>query len=135
MKKELTIRKWQQTVRLVAICLCLIVPVLAFGAISPTKPLGSGTSSDPYLISNANELYWFARLVNGTGSESQNTSACAKLTANITVNPHVLDPNGNLLPTTYSYTVWEPIGYHNSNSDYARFTGTIDGNGKTISGL
>ena len=135
MKKELTIRKWQQTVRLVTICLCLIVPVLAFGAISPTKPSGSGTSSDPYLISNANELYWFARLVNGTGSESQNTSACAKLTANITVNPPVLDPNGNLLPTTYSYTVWEPIGYHNSNSDYARFTGTIDGNGKTISGL
>lgn len=135
MKKELTIRKWQQTVRLVTICLCLIVPVLAFGAISPTKPLGSGTSSDPYLISNANELYWFARLVNGTGSESQNTSACAKLTANITVNPPVLDPNGNLLPTTYSYTVWEPIGYHNSNSDYAYFTGSIDGNGKTISGL
>ena len=52
------------------LCVCMVVmmvPITARAAnsITPTKPTGSGTSTDPYLINTAAELYWFAGLVNG----------------------------------------------------------------------
>ena len=80
------------------------------------QPDGEGTKESPYQISTADELFWFASLVNGTleGVE-QNTAACAVLTANI-------DLSGQ---------TWTPIG--TSTSNY--FKGTFDGGGHTISNL
>ena len=45
----------------------MTMPSMALAAITPSKPAnGDGTSSSPYQISNAAELYWFAELVNNT---------------------------------------------------------------------
>ncbi len=94
----------------------------------PTE--GDGTESTPYLISTVGELYWFAGLVNGTlEGINQNKNACAKLTADITVNQGLLNDDGTIKRT--SVTQWKPIGLSSSN----RYLGTFDGNGHTISGL
>ena len=118
-----------------AIALCL--GVLCVGASAdysgkPEKPDGTGTVDDPYKISSAENLYWFAGLVNGDtsiiGSEvQQNKSANAVLTDNITINSDVLGAVASSSTPTYT---WTPIG-NNSN----RYTGTFDGQGYTISGL
>ena len=80
------------------------------------QPDGEGTKESPYQISAADELFWFASLVNGTleGAE-QNTAACAVLTADINL----------------SGQTWTPIG--TSTSNY--FKGTFDGADHTISNL
>ncbi len=44
---------------------------------------GSGTQEDPYLIGTLEEFQAFAAIVNGTGTQIQNTAACARLTADI----------------------------------------------------
>lgn len=94
------------------------------------------THKDYYAIENASQLYWFAGLVNGdskvcTGSVNKNTGAKAVLTADITVNTDVLNENGELNATNANtFKEWTPIG----NEDN-KYTGTFDGNGKTISGL
>ena len=104
----------------------MIMPTMMLAkSITPTPPKGEGTVENPYQISNAAELYWFARLVNGGG----NASANAILTDNITVNTGVLDENKNLASKD-DLTEWEPIG----TSDVP-YTGTFDGKGYTISGL
>ena len=77
-----------------------------------------------YQISNKEELYAFAQLVN-----KGETSANAVLTANITVNKDVLDSEGNLNNDS-GFETWTPIG-NNQNP----YTGTFDGQGHTISGL
>lgn len=95
--------------------LCLgLLPVTALAIYQ--APSGSGTKESPYQISTADELFWFASLVNGTleGVE-QNTAACAVLTADINL----------------SGQTWTPIG--TSTSNY--FKGTFDGGGHTISNL
>ena len=114
--------------------------------ITPTKPEnGNGTAENPYQITSAAELYWFAGLINGDSSVcidgvTQNKSACAKLMNNITVNNDLLnnityktDDDGN--PTNEvsngeNFISWTPIGTTDS-----WYQGTFDGNGKTISGL
>ena len=102
-------------------------------AITPEKPdNGDGTEGEPYQISTAAELYWFAGLVNGTlEGERQNTAAYAILTEDITLNKDVLD-DGNLNNGTFEQ--WTPIGEYGEDGERA-YTGTFDGNGKTISGL
>lgn len=74
---------------------------------------GSGTSSSPYTISSAADLLKFANIVNGANGETKNISACANLTADITLSG-----------------TWKPIG--NSSGHYK---GTFDGQGHKISGL
>ena len=111
-----------------AIALCL--GVLCFGASAdysgtPKEPDGTGTVEDPYKISSAENLYWFAEQVN-----SGKTNINAVLTDNITINSDVLDENGNLI-TGKTFTQWTPIG----NSDNRAYTGTFDGGNHTISGL
>lgn len=110
--------------------------------ITPTKPEnGNGTSENPYQITSAAELYWFAGLVNGTLTDvTKNSSACAKLMNDITVNDNLLknitykkDESGN--PTNEvtngeNFISWTPIGANGS-----AYQGTFDGNGQTISGL
>ena len=84
-----------------------------------TQPTGAGTKGDPYQISTADELRWFAGLVNGTLTDgtAQNTAAWAVLTTNI-------DLGG---------AAWTPIGNYAVNK--VKYTGTFDGAGHTISNL
>lgn len=77
-----------------------------------------------YSIADADDLRWFASQVN-----SGNNTINAKLTADITINSGVLNENGEL-NTGANFTPWTLIGT-NTNP----FTGTFDGNNKTISGL
>ncbi|MCI6008004.1 MAG: hypothetical protein MRZ25_07115, partial [Ruminococcus sp.] len=79
-----------------------------------------------YQISDKQELYGFAQLVN-IGVEP---SANAVLTADITVNTGVLKSDGTLADDTSGFTSWTPIG--NSSSPY---TGIFDGQSHKISGL
>ena len=72
-----------------------------------------GTANNPYKIFTATQLAAFRDLVN---RESGNPAAWAVLMENITLN---------------SNEEWEPIG----TSESTAYTGTFDGNGKTISGL
>ena len=131
-KKNLQM-KWLLTVLLLVAAMAM--PSMVWAEISISQPsTGTGTSDDPYQITNANELYWFAGLVNGTiGLPNKKPDACAKLMNNITVNSSVLKSDGTI--NSGSFTAWEPIGYFNSSSDYVIYSGTFDGNGKTISGL
>mgnify|MGYP003469305429 FL=1 len=103
--------------------------------ITPVQPGGEGTASIPYFISTAEELYWFAGLVNGDASVcingiSQNRNAWAVLESDITVNSGVLKADGMLADNVSSFAQWTPIG--NSSN---RYTGNFDGRGHTISGL
>ena len=79
-----------------------------------------------YKITNQGQLYWFANQVN-----TVNSSINAKLTADITLNSNVLNENGELnTGANANFTPWTLIGT-NTNP----FTGTFNGNNKTISGL
>lgn len=73
---------------------------------------GSGTAADPYLVTNADELY----------EMHNNLSASYKLVADVSLTEFIQDDN----PTRG----WEPVG----NAQNA-FTGTFDGGGHEISGL
>lgn len=129
--------KWLLT--MLMLVAAMLMPTVASAAITPSKPTnGDGSTNNPYQISTAAQLYWFAGLVNGTLTDgtAKNAAACAKLTANITVNSSVLKSDGTINSSKVSgFTAWTPIGYYNSTSDYVTYTGTFDGNGKTISGL
>ena len=79
---------------------------------------------DVYEISNAGQLYWFARKVNG-GEDALN----GKLIADITVNENLLTDDGQLASS--NLRSWTPI----CENSQGRYNGTFDGNFKTISGL
>ena len=87
---------------------------------------GNGSPDNPYQIASKENLYWFANEVNNNSQ----TSICAVLTADITVNNNVLDADGNLNSGNTNFYEWTPIG-----TSYPRYTGTFDGQGHTISGL
>ena len=90
------------------------------------EPEGEGTAENPYQISNADQLYWFA--------EHADTSAHAKLTDDIVVNENLVNSVGNL--NSGSYRSWTPIGNLEATLGYTcAFSGTFDGDGHTISGL
>ena len=78
-----------------------------------------------YQIGTAAELYGFAAITNGTDGMTRNTAACGKLTANIVVNQNVL-VNDTLNGDGSSFIPWTPIEV---------FSGTLDGQYHTISGL
>ena len=113
------------TKRLIRLLFCagLLLGLLTVTALA-AAPEGTGTAEDPYQISSAEELYWFAGLVN-----DGNPAAHAVLTANITVNENVLKADGSLNGTPAK--AWTPIGKDDTNA----YTGTFDGQGHTISGL
>ena len=113
-----------------AIALCLGVLCLGASAdgIMPSKP--AQDADGVYQIGTVAELYWFAGLVNGTLTDgtAQNTAAHAKLTDDITIQTGVLAAIASGRTPTYT---WTPIC-----TDYNKaYTGTFDGNDKTISGL
>lgn len=78
------------------VCAALVVSAGAEGITPSTPTNGDGTADNPYQISSAAELYWFAGLVNG----DENTAACAVLTNDITINEGVLDAGGTTLSST-----------------------------------
>lgn len=112
----------------------MIMPTMMLAqSITPTKPKGDG-KAEPYQISNAAELYWFAGLVNGTLPDGgKDASANAILTDNITVNEGVLDAVNKGQVSESDFIEWKPIGTYDSYD--AVYTGTFDGQGHTISGL
>lgn len=134
MNKKITQFKWLVTMLLLVTVMAM--PKMAWAEITPTKPSsGDGTSGSPYQIKTANELYWFAALVNGDTSapevSSADKAACAELTQNIKVNSGVLQSDGSLAAEASGFTAWKPI----STDDEKPYTGTFDGKGYTISGL
>ena len=80
-----------------------------------------------YQISNADELYGFAKIINGTFTgEEKDSTACGVLTQDIKLYPNVLNSDGSLSDKVSDYIIWDPI---------RNFSGTFDGQGHTISGV
>ena len=133
MKKNFVKSRWLFTMLLFVTTMIMPSMMLAQESITPTRPKGNGRA-EPYQISNREELYWFARLVNGTlENRARDKSANAILTANIIVNTGVLDAVNKGKVSESDFIEWEPIGKHDSYD--AVYTGTFDGQGYTISGL
>lgn len=132
MKKNFVKPRWLFTMLLFVTTMIMPTMMLAKESITPKRPKGDG-KTEPYQISSREELYWFARLVNGTlKDEEKDVSANAILTDDIIVNTGVLDANKNLV-SGKDFIPWEPIG--TSYSDDKAYSGTFDGNKHTISGL
>ena len=130
MKKNFVRLRWFFTMLLFVTTMIMPSMMLAQESITPTRPKGDG-KTEPYQISNAAELYWFAGLVNGTlTGVKKNISANAILTADITVNEGVLDANKDLVSGS-DFIEWAPVGTSRDDA----YTGTFDGKGYTISGL
>ncbi len=105
-----------------AMLLCMSVSVYAQGG----NMAREGTAVNPYQIEDAADLQFFCEQVN-----AGNTGVCAILTDDITLNEGVLTAEGSLNEGQKdSFTQWTPIGTETNG-----YTGTFDGNGKTIFGL
>ena len=102
-----------------------------------TAITGSGTESDPYQISTAAQLKRFRDIVNGTGGQTQNPAACAKLMNDIVLNDGTFDANGTYTSGSSNTAPeeWTPIGKYTDDNDKTPYTGTFDGQGHTIKGL
>ena len=105
---------------------------------TPQKP--KQDTANCFLLTNKQELYWFAGLVNGTlKGETQNQKACASLQNDIEVNGVVVEYKKSMAYNRTQDTimnmdadsgyVWKPIATTGS------FSGTFYGNGHSISGL
>lgn len=92
-----------------------------------------GTAAYPYQISTAAQLKLFRDIVNGTGGQTQDTAACATLTADIVLNDGTFAEDGSYTPgpSGAALTEWSPMGVNNSTA----YAGTFDGAGHTIQGL
>ena len=133
MKKNFVRLRWFFTMLLFVTTMIMPTMMLAEESITPKRPEGEGTAEKPFKISNREELYWFAGLVNGTlPGEKKNVSANAILMNDITVNEGVLDEHKNLV-SGKEFIPWTPIG--TSYSDDKAYSGTFEGNKHTISGL
>ncbi|WP_302770481.1 S-layer homology domain-containing protein [Anaerotignum lactatifermentans] len=104
----------------------MMLAPMGAGAIEPEVPAGSGIEGDPYLITNAAELYWFANEVNN----NYGFNSWAKLMDDITINENVLNDDGSLNGNGSDLEPWTPI-----NNPYSPYTGTFDGDNHKISGL
>lgn len=127
---------------LAVLMVCTLIPatdvtkVYAAEGDTSTEPViqGNGTKDDPYQIGTADQLYWFAALLDGRDGITQNLNANAVLIADITVNEGVLDADGNLASDTSGFVTWTPPCKDAGRSDKA-YQGTFDGKGHTIRGL
>ena len=122
-------------VTMILLVTAMAMPKMAWAEITPQQPSGGGTSENPYQISTAAQLYWFAGLVNGTLTDgtSQKTNANAVLTKDITVNIDLLaslNKDGSIKEDGKTVDTWKPIG-----SNGVTYEGIFDGQGHTISGL
>ena len=89
--------------------LILLLALLTFGQAKAQGLSGSGTTQDPYLITNNADWITFAQSVaDGTTYEGQTVKLTADIAANVMA------------------------GSHTSETDYHAFSGTFDGDGHTI---
>lgn len=121
---------------LIPVLFLLVFTLLTAGASAvytgdQTEPAGSGTENDPYRISTADELYWFADRANHTDGY---LSAHVVLVNDITFNEGVLDESGKFNGNVSYFKEWQPIGTCEGPTSKG-YTGTFDGQGHTISGL
>ena len=74
MKKNFVKSRWLFTMLLFVTT--MIMPSMMWAkSITPTRPTIGDGKAEPFQISNREELYWFARLVNGKlENEKKNTS-------------------------------------------------------------
>ena len=93
------------------------------GTVAGSFAGGNGTAEDPYLIADGAQLARFASMVNGG-----QTSINGKLTADILLNDTTNWTSWN--ESTAPANTWTPIG-----SDANPFTGTLDGQGHSVSGI
>ena len=109
---------------------------MATTTITPKTPIKD--ASGCYAISEAEELFGFAELVNKAGG-NDDASICAKLMGDITLNSNVLKKadgtsnvgeDGSYVGNTADLVEWTPIG-----TQEHPFVGDFYGNGFTISGL
>ena len=100
---------------------------------------GLGTAVSPYQISTAAQLKLFRDIVNGTGGQTQNAGAHAKLMNDIVLNDGTFDENGTYTPGASGKAAekWTPIAYSGLFNEHTTlyYTGTFDGQGHTIKGL
>lgn len=91
-------------------------------------PSGTGTSSDPYLISNLYELYWIAEQISLNVSNGEYfIGKYFKQTANI---------DASATSTWFGGKGWLPIGYFDeATNNYEDFGGNYDGQGFTVSNI
>lgn len=87
---------------------------------------GDGTAETPFELNTAEQLKWFGEYVKGATSVPSRPTACAKLMNDISL-ASVCHAAGSDYDTELS---WEPI-----SPDSVKWSGTFDGNGKTISDL
>ena len=87
---------------------------------------GDGSQTNPYQIRTVVELKIFADFVN-----NGQTNIHGKLMNDIIMNESVIDSNGKLINNGIGLDQWVPIGL----DQYKRYSGTFDGNEKTIQGL
>ena len=88
---------------------------------------GLGTLAAPYEIANAAELTYMSNVVNNCNGFYKDK--CYKLTANIPLN--ITTGWASWTNSTSGLTSWTPIG----NTESSIFSGTFDGNAKTVSGI
>ena len=100
-----------------------IEPIFGRPTLKDNAEIG-GTANNPYKIFTATQLAAFRDLVNSEDGQTADPDAHAKLMNDIDLK----DVCG---PELDAETSWEPIGNSFSNS----YSGTFNGNGKTISGL
>ncbi len=93
-----------------------IEPIFGRPTLQANAEIG-GTANNPYKIFTATQLAAFRDLVNDENDQPADPDAHAKLMNNINLNGSEINR-------------WTPIG-----NDAHQYTGTFDGNGKTISGL
>ncbi len=107
-----------------AVILSICFTAMTYAAtIIPSKPkVGDGTTDNPYQISNAKELYWFALLVNNSTltDDEKLTTHNAVLISDIVIN------SGTMTATSTNVTEWTPIKNYNA---------VFDGQNHSISGL
>ncbi len=84
--------------------------------------IGSGTSADPYLITNGAELYWAVT--------NENSGVYFKLANDIILNEMTVDAANGLVSSDVALKEWNTDG-----DDGVYFKGTIDGDNHVIKGL
>lgn len=96
----------------------------------------AGTSANPYVINDADDLYGFATIVNGATDNFEGKYIV--VAHDITMNVNTPD-NANKVESWASYTPqveWNTIGTsYSDGSGKDWFSGTFDGQNHTISGL
>ena len=114
---------------------CLAADTWSYPTEKPKTPFGGGTGSqsDPYLISTAQHLANLAYMVTDDNTEYKNKYFV--LTNDITLNDLVINDDGTGLKYDESnYTLWTPIGEYGTLAD-DDFMGIFDGQGHTIRGM